>query len=68
MGLEFMDSPRRATSNTSEKLTGAACDGCLNMEVITSGRRVRKERDWCSGQRSFVEPMPTCQMRKVHIE
>lgn len=67
MGIAFMDPPRKGASNISEKLVGTACFGCPNMEVITSGRRVVRERYWCSVRRGHVDPPEGCAMRSESI-
>ena len=54
----FIARHRRQT--TSSKVAGSVCDGCRSFEVITSGRKIIKERYYCNRQKKDVDPWDGC--------
>lgn len=50
----------RREQHHSDSIKGTACYGCQCMDVLTSGRRIVKERYWCSKLRRTIQPLSGC--------
>ena len=46
----------RKEQRSSDSTKGLPCDGKPCFTVITSGKRIKRERYWCSKSRSFIDP------------